>query len=169
LIAAGFRELGCTAQLHLDQPPAEDPPEEKLQIVVTPHEYHNLYLSEQLCQKRARSLTSSVLLLCTEQPETGWFQSNLQWAGYARGVADINALGVLAYRARGFRSHHLHLGYHPMLAAPRKKPQAERKYDLTFLGSLTPRREKFLARRADFFPSASVILDWCRWGLQKPK
>jgi GT2 family glycosyltransferase len=151
LIAAGFRELGCAAQLRLDQMPAEEPPPDTLQIVVTPHEYYNLFLSEQISRKRARELTRNVVLLCTEQPDTGWFQSNLQWAAYARAVADINALGVLAYRRRGLRSHHFHLGYHGMLAAPRQRSHAEREYDITFLGSMTRRREEFLAENAEFF------------------
>ena len=41
LVAAGFRELGCEAQLHLDEVPQENPPPGTLQIVVTPHEYYN--------------------------------------------------------------------------------------------------------------------------------
>jgi GT2 family glycosyltransferase len=151
LIAAGFRELGCTAQLRLDQMPAENPPPDTLQIVVTPHEYYNLFLSENVSRRRARELTRNVVLLCTEQPETVWFHSNLQWVAYARGVADINALGVLAYRRRGLRSQHFHLGYHEMLAAPRQRPHPEREYDITFLGSMTARREEFLARHAEFF------------------
>jgi GT2 family glycosyltransferase len=151
LIAAGFRELGCAAQLLLDEMPTENPPPDTLQIVVTPHEYYNLFLREQVSRTRARELTRDVVLLCTEQPETVWFHSNLQWAAYARGVADINALGVLAYRKRELRSYHFHLGHHRMLEAPRQRPHPERKYDITFLGSMTLRREEFLAEHAGFF------------------
>jgi glycosyltransferase involved in cell wall biosynthesis len=151
LIAAGFRELGCAARLRIDEMPDVNPPPDALQIVVTPHEYYNLFLSEQVSRARARELTRNVVLLCTEQPETGWFQSNLQWTPYARGVADINALGVLAYRRRGLRSHHFHLGYHGMLAAPQQRSHPEREYDITFLGSMTRRREEFLAEHAEFF------------------
>jgi GT2 family glycosyltransferase len=151
LIAAGFRELGCAAQLRIDQFPAENCPSDTLQIVVTPHEYYNLFLSEQISSERAHELTSNVVLLCTEQPETVWFHGNLQWAARARAVADINALGVLAYRKRGFRSHHFHLGYHEMLAAPRQLPHQNREYDIVFLGSMTRRREEFLAEHARFF------------------
>ena len=169
LIAAGFRELGCAAQLRLDQMPAEEPPPDTLQIVVTPHEYYNLFLSEQVSRKRARELTRNVVLLCTEQPDTGWFQSNLQWAAYARAVADINALGVVAYRRRGLRSHHFHLGYHGMLAAPRQRPHAEREYDITFLGSMTRRREEFLAENAEFFSRHRCHLRLVPLGFAKTK
>ena len=169
LIAAGFRELGCAAQLRLDQMPAEEPPPDTLQIVVTPHEYYNLFLSEQVSRKRARELTRNVVLLCTEQPDTGWFQSNLQWAAYARAVADINALGVVAYRRRGLRSHHFHLGYHGMLAAPRQRSHAEREYDITFLGSMTRRREEFLAENAEFFSRHRCHLRLVPLGFAKTK
>jgi glycosyltransferase involved in cell wall biosynthesis len=167
LIAAGFRELGCIAQLRLDQMPAEEPPPDTLQIVVTPHEYYNLFVSEQISRKRARELTRNVVLLCTEQPDTGWFQSNLQWAAYAKAVADINALGVLAYRRRGLRSHHFHLGYHEMLAAQRQ--HAEREYDITFLGSMTRRREEFLAENAEFFSRHRCHLRLVPLGFAKTK
>ncbi len=151
LVAAGFRELGREAVLHLDQPPAENPPEETLQIVVTPHEFFNLYLTGQHSREEARRLARRAVLLCTEQPETRWFQSNLPWTPHAQGVADIHPLGVLAYCARDVRCHHLALGYHPMLRGSALKAQAERATEITFLGSLTPRREEFFAEHAGFF------------------
>lgn len=151
LLAAGFRELGCEAQLHLDQLPEEHPPNDTLQIVVTPHEFYNLYLTTQVSRERARELTRQSVLLCTEQPETGWFLSNLAWAPSALAVADINPLGVLAYRAREVTCHHLALGYHPLLAHAPRPAHADRATEITFLGSLTPRREEFFARHADFF------------------
>ena len=151
LIAAGFREIGCQAELHLDEVPEENPAEDTLQIVVTPHEYYNLFLSELFDRRRARQLTRNVVLLCTEQPETHWFQSNLRWAIYSRGIADISALGVSAYRTRGLHCQLLHLGYHPILAEREKTPHRARNIDLTFLGSLTPRRDQFFAENAAFF------------------
>ncbi|MGI8430869.1 MAG: glycosyltransferase [Chthoniobacterales bacterium] len=151
LLAAGFRELGCAAQLHLDQPPEENPPHDILQLIVTPHELYNLYLTSEVSRERARELTRHTVLLCTEQPETGWFLSNLEWAPSARAVADINPLGVLAYRAREVTCHHLALGYHPLLAHALRPTHGARATEITFLGSLTPRREEFFARHADFF------------------
>ena len=151
LIAAGFREIGCPAELHLDEVPEETPAEDTLQIVVTPHEYYNLFLSELVDRRRARQLTRNVILLCTEQPETHWFQSNLRWTIYSRGIADINALGVSAYHARGLRCQLLHLGYHPILAHGEDTPRRARNIDITFLGSLTPRRDQFFAENAGFF------------------
>lgn len=151
LVAAGFRELGCDARLCLDEIPSENPPADTLQIVVTPHEFYNLFLSEKLPRERMRGLTRKVHLLCTEQPETGWFQSNLQWAHYSIGTADINPLGVAAYRARGLRAHQLQLGYHEILSHRERIPHHRRSNDIVFLGSMTPRREEFFAQHAGFF------------------
>lgn len=151
LVAAGFRDLGCESRLKLDEIPEENPPDETVQIVVTPHEYYNLFLSEKFPRDRLRGLTTGVHLLCTEQPETGWFQSNLQWGANARSVADINPLGVAAYRARGLKSQQLQLGYHPILSHHPRAPHQQRTHDITFLGSMTERRDTFFAQHADFF------------------
>ncbi len=96
LVAAGFRELGCAAELHLDGLPAENPPAGTMQLIVAPHEYHTLFLTQQLPRNQVLALTRHCHLLCTEQPETGWFQGSLQWAKGSLGVADIHPLGVRA-------------------------------------------------------------------------
>ncbi len=151
LIAAGFRELGYVARLRLDQPPEKNPPHDHLQIVVTPHEFFNLYLTEHFSREEARAFCAHAILLGTEQPETRWFQSNLPWAPFAASMADIHPLGVLAYAARSVRCHHLPLGYHPMLRGGELKAPNERTTEITFLGSLTERREEFFAAHAPFF------------------
>ena len=68
----------------------EETPADTIQIVVTPHEYYNLFLSENVSRGRARELTRNVVLLCTEQPETVWFHSNLPWVAHARGLIQFN-------------------------------------------------------------------------------
>lgn len=151
LVAAGFRELGLAAELHLDEPPKSNPAQGTLQIVVTPHEFYNLYLTQHLSEEEARLRSRNAILLCTEQPETGWFQSNLRWAPFAGGMADINALGVATYQALGVSCHHLALGYHPILESNSPKPNSSRGIEVAFLGSLTPRREKFFAEQSAFF------------------
>ncbi|MBA3883110.1 MAG: glycosyltransferase [Chthoniobacterales bacterium] len=169
LVAAGFRELGCESTLHLDVMPDENPPEGTMQIVVTPHEYYNLFLTEKVSRQRARQLTQNVHLLCTEQPETGWFASNLQWGVHSLGVVDINPLGVAAYRARGLPAHQLQLGYHSILAHPNAPPHPERRLDLTFLGSMTSRREEFFAEHANFFARHQCHLRFVPLGFAKTK
>lgn len=169
LVAAGFRELGCDAALHLDEIPEENPAPDTLQIVVTPHEYYNLFLTEKLTRIGARNLTKNVHLLCTEQPDTGWFQSNLQWGVYAAGVADINPLGVAAYRKRGLDAHQLQLGYDDILTHRERIPHRDRTHDITFLGSMTERREEFFAANAPFFASHNCHLRLVPLGFAKTK
>lgn len=150
LIAAGFREIGCRTRILVDQLPTQGAPPETLQIVVTPHEYYNLFLTQRVGFEKAQQLTREVALLCTEQPETEWFQSNLWWTSQARAVADISPLGTAAYRARGIRCYCLPLGYHPILGTGGQL-QSGRPYDVTFLGSMTHRRDAFFAENAPFF------------------
>ena len=164
LVAAGFAELGCDAKLLFDRLPEREN-NNALQIVLTPHEYYNLFLLEQVPRKTARELSGNLVFLCTEQPATGWFEQNLRWGCYARAVADINPLGVDSYRAHGIRAHHLPLGYHELLSHTGVK--LRREIDLVFLGSLTPRRERFLARHTDFFSQRNCHLRFVPLGFAK--
>jgi hypothetical protein len=164
LVAAGFAELGCETQLLFDRLPEQDK-NDALQIVLTPHEYYNLFLLEQVPRKTARELSTNLVFLCTEQPATGWFEHNLRWSCYARAVADINPLGVESYRAHGIRAHHLPLGYHELLGHAGEKPARE--IDLVFLGSLTSRRERFFARHTDFFSQRNCHLRFVPLGFAK--
>jgi GT2 family glycosyltransferase len=169
LIAAGFRELGCPAQMRLDEILPQDPPAGTVPMVVTPHEYYNLFLREKMTQEEAESLTSNAVLLCTEQPETGWFYSNLPWAISARATVDINPLGVAAYCNHGVPARHFQLGYHPMLSAPAQPAYAERNFDITFLGSMTPRRDRFFAEHAPFFAQHRCHLRFVPLGFAKTR
>ena len=169
LIAAGFRELGCDSRLLLDQLPVKNPATDTLQIIVTPHEYYNLFLTSKGSLEEAIELTKDTVLYCTEQPETGWFYNNLPWATKAKAVADINPLGVAAYRGYGIQSYHFRLGYHDILAAPDRIPYESRLSDVTFLGSLTPRRERFFARHAPFFAAHRCHLRFVPLGFAKTK
>ena len=164
LVAAGFAELGCETELLFDRLPEREN-NDALQIVLTPHEYYNLFLLEQVPRKTARELSANLVFLCTEQPATGWFEQNLRWSCYARAVADINPLGVESYRAHGIRAHHLPLGYHELLGHSGEKPARE--VDLVFLGSLTSRRERFFARHTDFFSQRNCHLRFVPLGFAK--
>ena len=164
LVVAGFTELGCDAELLFDRLPEQEN-NKALQFVLTPHEYYNLFLLEHVPRKTARELSSKLVFLCTEQPATGWFEQNLRWGCYARAVADINPLGVHSYRAHGIRAHHLPLGYHELLSHVGEKPR--RDIDIVFLGSFTPRRERFFARHTDFFSKRNCHLRFVPLGFAK--
>src|SRR5450432_158554 len=151
LVCAGFRDAGLEAELFVDRVPEEKTPDNTIQIVVTPHEFFNLFLTPKLPLERVRTLARQLYLLGTEQPDSDWFHSNLVIAPYARAMLDINSLGVAGYLAHGLRCFHLPLGYHPMLEHTTAKVVGERDLDICLLASLTDRREKFLATHADFF------------------
>ncbi|MEY2493341.1 MAG: hypothetical protein QOH24_2292 [Verrucomicrobiota bacterium] len=168
LIGAGFREIDCETRILLDRPPTERPSPDTLQIVVTPHEYYNLFLTQEIGFEKAQQLTRQVVLLCTEQPETEWFQSNLWWTSQARAVADISPLGAAAYRARGLPCYCLPLGYHPILGTA-EPSEGERPYDVTFLGSMTHRRDAFFAESAPFFSEHRCHIRLVPLGFAKTK
>jgi glycosyltransferase involved in cell wall biosynthesis len=151
LLCAGFGAAGCEAQLLIDQIPAEKTEEGKIQIVVTPHEFFNLFLRDKLPWEKMQRLTNHLFLLGTEQPESEWFDSNLVVAPHARAMLDIHLSGVAAYRARGLASFHLPLGYHPLLEQRDVPAKSKRDLDICVLAAMTDRRAEFIAANADFF------------------
>ena len=158
LLCAGFRAAGCEAQLFVDQIPAEKTEEGKIQIVVTPHEFFNLFLNYKLPWEKIQRLTNHLFLLSTEQPYSEWFDSNLIVAPHARAMLDIHLSGVAAYRARGLRCFHLPLGYHPLLERRDASANSQRDVDICLLAAMTDRREEFIAANADFFAARNCHL-----------
>ncbi|MEO8440026.1 MAG: glycosyltransferase [Spartobacteria bacterium] len=167
LVCAGFRDAGFAAELFIDGIPAAETPEDTIQIVVTPHEFYNLYLTPQFPPAELKRMTRQLYLLGTEQPDSDWFHSNMVVAPNARAMLDINPLGVEAYRRCGLRCFHLPLGYHPMLERTSSSSGRERDLDVCLLASLTGRRETFLARHADFFAARNCHLRLVPLGFAK--
>jgi glycosyltransferase involved in cell wall biosynthesis len=151
LLRAGFGAAGCEAQLLVDQIPTETTERRKIQIVVTPHEFFNLFLSYQLSWEKIQRLANQLFLLGTEQPESEWFDSNLVTAPHARAMLDIHLSGVAAYRARGLPCFHLPLGYDVLLEQRDALQKSERDVDVCVLAAMTDRREEFIAANAEFF------------------
>src|SRR4029077_1869551 len=123
----------------------------KIQIVVTPHEFFNLFLSYKLSWEKIQRFAKHLFLLSTEQPESEWFDSNLVTAPHARAMLDIHLSGVVAYRARALPCFHLPLGYDPLLEQSDAPTKSERDVDVCVLAAMTNRREEFIAAHADFF------------------
>lgn len=151
LLCAGFRAAGCEAQLLIDQIPAEKTEEGKIKIVVTPHEFFNLFLRDKLSREKMQRLANHLFLLGTEQPESEWFESNLVFAPHARAMLDIHPSGVAAYRAVGVRCFHLPLGYDRLLEQTDQSANSKRDIHICLLAAMTKRREAFIAANADFF------------------
>jgi len=158
LLCAGFRAAGCETELLVDRIPTQETEEGEIQIVVTPHEFFNLFLRHTLSWEKIQRLTNHLFLLSTEQPDSEWFESNLLAAPYARAMLDIHLSGVAAYRARGLRCFHLPLGYHPLLEQRDTPTNVERDVDVCLLAAMTDRREEFIAANADFFAAHNCHL-----------
>ena len=167
LLCAGFGATGCEAQLFVDQIPAEETEEGKIQIVVTPHEFFNLFLAYQLPWEKIQRLTNHLFLLGTEQPESEWFYSNLVMAPHARAMLDVHLSGVAGYRANGVRCFHLPLGYHPLLEQRDPSANSERDVDVCVLAAMTDRREEFIAANADWFAARNCHLRLVPLGFAK--
>jgi glycosyltransferase involved in cell wall biosynthesis len=167
LLCAGFRAAGCDAQLLLDQIPLEKTESDKIQIVVTPHEFFNLFLNYELSPEKIRRITNHVFLLSTEQPESEWFDSNLVMAPHACAMLDIHLSGVAAYRARGLPCFHLPLGYHPLLEQRDQSGNSRRDVDVCVLAAMTDRREEFIAANADWFAARNCHLRLVPLGFAK--
>ena len=167
LLCAGFRAAGCEAQLLIDQIPAEKTEEGKIQIVVTPHEFFNLFLRDKLPWEKIQRLTNHLFLLGTEQPESEWFDSNLIVAPHARAMLDIHLSGVAAYRARGLPCFHLPLGYDPLLEQSDVSAESKRDLDICVLAAMTDRREEFIAANADFFAARNCHIRFVPIGFAK--
>ena len=167
LLCAGFRAAGGEAQLLIDQVPAEKTEQGKIQIVVTPHEFFNLFLRDKLPWEKMQRLTNHLFLLGTEQPESEWFDSNLVVAPHARAMLDIHLSGVATYRARGLSCFHLPLGYHPLLEQSDVTAKSERDLDICVLAAMTDRREEFIAANADFFASRNCHIRFVPIGFAK--
>lgn len=167
LLCAGFRAAGCEAQLLIDEIPAEKTEEDKIQIVVTPHEFFNLFLRDKLPWEKMRRLSNQLFLLGTEQPESEWFDSNLVVAPHARAMLDIHLSGVAAYRAYGLPCFHLPLGYHPLLEQSDVPAKSKRDLDICVLAAMTDRREEFVATNADFFAARNCHIRFVPIGFAK--
>jgi glycosyltransferase involved in cell wall biosynthesis len=167
LLCAGFSAAGCAAQLLVDQIPTEKTEEGKIQIVVTPHEFFNLFLRDKLPWEKMQRVTNHLFLLSTEQPESEWFDSNLVVAPHARAMLDIHLSGVAAYRARGLPCFHLPLGYHPLLEQSDVPAKSKRDLDICLLAAMTERREEFVAANADFFAACNCHIRFVPIGFAK--
>jgi glycosyltransferase involved in cell wall biosynthesis len=167
LLCAGFGAAGCEAQLFVDQIPAEKTEEGKIQIVVTPHEFFNLFLRYQLPSEEIRRLTNHLFLLSTEQPESEWFHNNLVMAPHARAMLDIHLSGVAGYREHGLRCFHLPLGYHPLLEKADPTANSEGDIDVCVLAAMTDRREEFIAANAAWFAARNCHLRLVPLGFAK--
>jgi GT2 family glycosyltransferase len=143
-------QSGREVRLHRHGLPAREAG--TINLVVAPHEYFTLYegASEaSLVKAAAESVSVGV-----EQPGTYWFEYGARYTSYGLLAIDINRRGVTELRRRGLEAYRLHPGYYSGWDVWGGAASADRPCDVLFLGSLTERRARVLAR------SAPILSQW---------
>lgn len=138
-----LRALGVETSLTIGGFPAPDP--RRVFVVIPPHEYVSLEGNEVL---ENAALLARTILICAEQPDTPWFEGNLQWVAGAGAVFDINPRGVAGFRRRGVDASRFALGYTAAWDTRADGWDDDRDIDVLFLGSRSARRERLLAECA---------------------
>jgi hypothetical protein len=132
------RQAGRPARLVRDRLPAADG---SVNLVIAPHEFFGLFDAP---DDDVRTAIAASVPVCTEQPNTPWFNLTAELVRGAPRVLDINRHGVAALRAGGIDAAHVQLGgVASMVAEPR-----QRDVDVVFLGGSTRRRNATLASLA---------------------
>ena len=172
-------------------------------LVVAPHEFFCLGTGRGWARPE---VLRECILISTEQPQTNWFASSLPLLFQARLLLDINFQNVGLLRRMGLEARFLPLGFLERDApldddaplpetramgsfppavrqhvASREQTLAQRPLDLFFLGTNSPRRERFFAARAArwsrypalfFLPPSRARRCWRqgrrRWAPPKP-
>jgi len=147
-IVEAAQQAGREATLVRDRLPS---PSNAINLVVAPHELFVLDGADDGTVARAAAASVPI---CTEQPNTPWFNLTAGLIRDAPVVVDINPHGVAAIRARGHEAMHLQLGGVPSMRAP----DVARDVDLLFLAGATPRRARMLASLAPLLWNREVQL-----------
>jgi GT2 family glycosyltransferase len=140
IVAAVRHELdaqGIHSSLHERFP---EPQPDRVYVLVPPHEYVALEGKEALPSDQ---LLARTIFVCAEQPETVHFDDNLELAPRAGAVFDINPRSVELFKEAGVSASYLALGYTDFW--DHYDPERERDIDVLFLGSLSPRRLRYLS------------------------
>ena len=135
---------GVPASVHVGNFPPPRP--ELVYVMVPPHEYFTILdgrhgpLPEVLKQR--------TMFICCEQPDTPFFDSNVELAPRGGRVFDINRYAVREFARRGIEAEHLQLGWTPGWD---HLNEGERDIDILFLGAASERRNRALASYAQTF------------------
>ena len=135
---------GIPASVHVGNFPAPRP--DLVYVMVPPHEYFTILngrhgpLPEVLKQR--------TMFICCEQPDTPFFDSNVELAPRGGRVFDINRYAVREFARRGIEAEHLQLGW---TSGWDHLNKGERDIDILFLGAASERRNLALASYAQTF------------------
>ncbi|MDD3609752.1 MAG: class I SAM-dependent methyltransferase [Halothiobacillaceae bacterium] len=177
IVEGGFQGLGADV-VCFDQDSTLQPQDFDWVVVVAPHEF--FLLGEGVSWPAKLAGARNVLMLNTEQPQTQWFAACEPHLREARAVLDMSYQTALRLRASGMPAYFLPLGYeagfeerysaqalpeHEAFASLRAcvretspASYAERPIDILFVGTISPRRERFFARHAAWFARYNVFI-----------
>jgi hypothetical protein len=179
-LADALERQGVTTSLHLGAFPS--PCRGLVYALLAPHEYFTLMDGRVGPPPEVYART---IYVCTEQPDTSFFEWNLRYGGRAGALFDINRLAVRALREAGADAEHLQLGHSPRwdFLPERMDRHAQRDIDVLFIGAASDRRLRLLGsytqalghRRCHWVisdnslpnwrPSSSYVADEAKWDL----
>ena len=139
--------------------------------VIAPHEF--FYLGDGSRWKQKQAWLSDAVMINVEQPQTTWFSKAFHFLRHAKVIFDINVKSAAILQQLSLPAYWLPLGYlkdyapfsagatlpklralgslSPEIAQSLPElsaPLGDRPIDLHFIGTLNPRREKFIAQNA---------------------
>ena len=133
--------LGVRTSLHVGNFPL--PREDRVYVLVPPHEYFSLMHGRHGPSEETLKRT---IFICAEQPNTSFFEENVELAPRAGAVFDINRDSVRAFATHGISAEHLQVGW---TRSWDRLHERERDIDVLFMGCTSDRRERALARFAE--------------------
>jgi hypothetical protein len=148
-------EFGYTSDIVHENGPF--PTRENTFIIVAPHEFFSLGTKFDFQEN-----IGLYSLITTEQIHTPWFGSSIPVLKGARVIFDLNHRSTMFMRRLGLKSEFLPIGSkfserkggdidaRESLDGDFLTTWRERPIDITFVGGLTERRERFLTRNVDF-------------------
>ena len=156
------------------------PPERGLVYVLAPpHEYFALEVIRPGNPPPPTELLRRTIFICGEQPGTSHFDENVALASQAGAIFDLNRGAIRAFARRGVGAQPFQLGYTQRW--DHRSNRKERDLDLLFMGSHSPRRDRYLAEFAEalwrwhcrfvlsdnsspnFAPSGRYLADEAKW------
>jgi hypothetical protein len=177
LVACGLEEMGVHVQkFNQNLLPVADAFD--LVLIVAPHEFFTISCDKEALKKLRKA--HQLFMLNTEQPQTKWFASALNYLKRADKVLDMNYQTALRLLANGIPARFFPLGYsqsyynkfQPKVLARKGPmeglPQAfldlptggftDRPIDILFVGTESARRKEFFARNAAYFAGKACFI-----------
>jgi hypothetical protein len=146
LLAAALTDLGRTTRVLREGLPEASPGH--VNLLLAPPDYFHFARTRGHTEVEVCRAGEASVAVTTEQPGLEWFELSLPHLALSPLTLDINTYAADYLVAAGYPARHLQLGYHPRLDRWGGKRDASRPVDIGFLGAMTERRNRFLARAA---------------------